>query len=437
MPCAVFLANDWLSGRATCVAVLLLGLVGCARHGKPAPQGGDDRPPSKVNLQRSVELCQAQRQPLVYAVETMGWLEAEGQTEIAAGVTGIVDEVLFREGDRVDPSKILVKVDQRRYESALRLAEANVQRAKANLALAQDLARRTLSAGVGVSAEEKSKASLGLGIAEAEVLASQAALELARNHFDRSRVRAPYAGWINQRRITPGTYLEEKTVIATMADLSRIRLVGWVPETAARDVRELFGQQPARLKAVRTVTLPLGGVLAGNALTHLAAHSLIDWDGLPSGLDPEFALPAMPQRSYRARIFYLSTVANPDTHMFECKAEVLAPPGEQDLRPGFTARIRLPLQTADATLVPEESLRATERGFIVFTPIQQPGRDGKPEWIARAVPIKPGYRSPGWVEVRQGVKPGDWIVRRGAESLENGTPIRFSEDELRRLTANR
>src|SRR5262249_29599518 len=188
---------------------------------------------------------------------------------------------------------------------------------------------------------------------------------------------------------------------------------------------------------------------------------------------PEFVLLAMPHRTYYARIFYMSTVANPDTHMFEAKAEVLdwvpektapvvrallaqSPPRQQaarlalglggwfagrgpwgglagqlvlqqmaggsldpELRPGFTARIRFPMQSNPrACVVPEEALRASERGFIAFVPVQQPRDDGKTEWVVRARTVEVGFRTPGWVEIREGLAPGELIVRRGAEALE-------------------
>jgi multidrug efflux system membrane fusion protein len=76
--------------------------------------------------------------------------------------------------------------------------------------------------------------------------------------------------------------------------------------------------------------------------------------------------------------------------------------------------------------VPEESVRATERGFVAFVPEKRLAKDGTPEWFARVRTLDLGYRTPGWVEVKKGIAPGEQLIRRGAEALEDGTPIRFA-----------
>src|SRR5262249_43075069 len=99
---------------------------------------------------------------------------------------------------------------------------------------------------------------------------------------------------------------------------------------------------------------------------------------------------------------------------------------DPELRPGNTARIRFPMQSHPrACVVPEEPIRASERGFIAFVPVQQQREDGKVEWVVRARTVELGLRTPGWIEVREGLNPGELIVRRGAEALEDGTPVRF------------
>jgi RND family efflux transporter MFP subunit len=429
-------ARPFRRRTAAGLALLTAGLVatGCGRHGVQAPAGGSSVPPSKVNLRRTVELARAEQRPLVYYVETVGVLEAEGVTEIAAGVRGVVDEVNFREGDLVDPKldKPLVKIDQRSYQAALNTAEANERRADANVSMSRDRLTRTQQSGLAISAQERREAALNLSIAEAELQAAKAALDLARHNFQRAQVRPPYKGRINKRMVTPGTYLEDKTVIATMADLSSVRLVGYVPETATPVVRELMEAQEARVR-VNRVALPVGGFLAGpwaGVLGELAVRA----GDVPSGYDPVFTVLAYPSRAFRARLFYLSTVADPTTHMFEFKAEVDARHLNVELKPGFTARIKLPVQsTLSACVVPEESVRASERGFVVFEPEPRAGPDGQTEFVARVRPLDVGYRTPGYVEVRQGISPGRWVVRRGADALEDGTLIRFPDEQRRAM----
>jgi RND family efflux transporter MFP subunit len=419
------------------LALLTAGLLaaGCSRHSTPAP-GGAPPPPSKVNLRRNVDVVRAEQRPLVYFVETVGVLEAEGVTEIAAGVRGVVDEVAFREGDLVDPQegRPLVKIDQASYLAALHSAQANEKRAEANVNLARDRTARTTQAGFGASEQERREAALNFNIAEAELQAARAALELARHNYNRSQVRPPYKGRINKRLVTPGTYLEDKTVIATMADLSRIRLIGYVPESASAVVRQLMEAQDARAKVNRTA-LPVGGFLAG-PWTGLLGELAVRSGDVPSGYDPEFTVPlAYPNRSFRARLFYLSTVADPTTHMFEFKAEVDTRNIDVELRPGYTARIKQPVHSIlNACVVPEEAVRTTERGNVVFEPEGRPGPDGRTEYVARMRPVDPGYRTPGFVEVREGISPGHWVVRRGADALEDGTPIRIPDDQRRQMT---
>jgi membrane fusion protein (multidrug efflux system)/multidrug efflux system membrane fusion protein len=365
-------------------------------------------------------------------------LEAEGQTDIAAGVTGIVDEVLFREGDAVETDAVLVKVDQNRYRLDVEVARASLQRARAEREAAEAGFRIAQRAKQGVSEDEKT-AKLGLWKAkEGEAALAENQLDRARHFLNLSQVRARYPGQINSRKVTVGMYVEEKTVIGTMADLSRLRLVGYVPETAAPVLREMLKEHHRRVRAMQIIA-PLGAAASplnrfgGIANLRLPAPVLV-----PASHDPEFTLLAIPQKKFHARVFFMSTVADPSTHMFEVKAEILINgklfglhPEQalgDELRPGYTAKIRFPLRSnPDAVIVPEEAVRASERGFLAFVPVKQTRKDGTAEWVVKARPLTLGYRADGMVEVRQGLEPGELIVRRGAEALEDGTPIRFGQ----------
>ena len=59
------------------------------------------------------------------------------------------------------------------------------------------------------------------------------------------------------------------------------------------------------------------------------------------------------------------------------------------------------------------------------------------EWIAQARTLQLGYRTPGFVEVLEGIAPGEWIVRRGAEALEEGTPISIPPEQQQLMKTSR
>lgn len=382
-------------------------------------------PPSKVNLKRNVELSKAEKRALQYSVDTPGVLEAERVTDIAAGVSGIVDEVRFREGELVTPETVLIVIDQYRFQTQLALAKANELRAKAALEQAKDAAKRAEDAKGAITEEERTRTALVQKTMEAELAAAEANRRLAEIQLNRSQVRAPYAGRINLRKVTAGSFIEEKGVVATIADISRLRLVGWIPESAASAVRE---RMTANLAA--SVTEMVSQLMAARATNQFTAMRDLVIGPFqlmgPHLSDVEFTLLASPRQNYRGRLFYMSTVANNDTHMFECKSEIYTRSTDK-LQPGFTARIRFPLRTNDeACVIPEEAVRPNERGFVAFVPVERTNKNGQKEWVAQARILELGYREPGWVEVKNGLKPGDTLVRRGSEALEDGTPIQFA-----------
>ena len=371
-----------------------------------------------MKLKRKVELVQIDKEPFQASFETIGHLEAEGQTEIASGVNGLVDEVLFREGQWVDRDTILVLVDQKRFLSALDGARAQEKKAEAALALSRELEGLTRLAGAGSSGEDRVRAAGNSRLAGAELANARSARELAEHNLFRSQVRAPYAGQINQRKVTAGSFLEDRTVIANMANLSRLRLAGYLPEKSAPVLRQVLDQEHRIYSAMvvsSALISPLQGVLTG-----------VLWENglLPIGYNMEFTLRAVPGEKFKARLFYISSVASPDTHMFECKGMITAVPDMWRLRPGYTAKMTCALPgKSEALVVPEEAVRAGEKGFVLFQPMPRQRSDGVVEWVAKPRVLQLGMRRPGVVEVLEGVREKDWIVRRGADALEDGTPL--------------
>src|SRR5262249_1569285 len=104
------------------------------------------------------------------------------------------------------------------------------------------------AARVSVAKSEREVSKAEMDASRKDVDAARALRDLAAHMLSRSNVRAPYTGQINKRMVTRGTHLEDKTVIGTMADLSKLRLVGYIPEKAAPLARQmLLEEQRCRL----------------------------------------------------------------------------------------------------------------------------------------------------------------------------------------------
>ncbi|MFM7099413.1 MAG: efflux RND transporter periplasmic adaptor subunit [Gemmataceae bacterium] len=371
-----------------------------------------------MKLKRKIELFKIQKQPFQATIETVGHLEAEGQTDIAAGVSGVVDDVLFREGQWVDRDSLLVRIDQKRHKANYDSALALEKKAETAFNLSRDLEGLTRLAGIGSSAEDRVRAAGSSKLAESEYAQAKAARQLAENNFNRSQVKAPYSGQINQRKVTVGSYLEDKTVIATIANLSQIRLVGYIPEKSAPGLRAILDNEEF-LKSACLISNTLFSPINGLVISAADESSL-----LPFGYQMRFTLRALPRENLTARLFYISSVASPDTHMFECKGLIDHSSLSSQLRPGYTAKIICDLPgKKDALVVPEEAVRASEKGFIIFQPMPRVIADGSIEWVAKPRTLQLGLRKPGIVEILEGAREGDWVVRKGADALEDGTPV--------------
>jgi membrane fusion protein (multidrug efflux system)/multidrug efflux system membrane fusion protein len=76
-------------------------------------------------------------------------------------------------------------------------------------------------------------------------------------------------------------------------------------------------------------------------------------------------------------------------------------------------------ESAELPLIPQTSIRPSERGFLAFVVEDSTARE-------RVLTL--GMRSSeGLVEVRSGMRDGEKVVVRGAEALYDGAPVRIAK----------
>src|SRR5262245_53834718 len=129
------------------------GTQTAASSGRPGAGGGGGRPPRSA---LRVRVSPVQVQDVVHQIKALGSLEAQDLVQVTDQVEGVATDVRFREGDRVGPASVLLRIDPDRYRVEAQQAKAAKDQATAELGRAQaDLQRReALAQNELLSAEE-------------------------------------------------------------------------------------------------------------------------------------------------------------------------------------------------------------------------------------------------------------------------------------------
>lgn len=292
-------------------------------------------------------------------VTAVGTLVSNESVILRPEVAGRIARIHFREGAPVARGAVLVELD-----AAVQLAE--LQQAKANLALAESNARRTedLFARKFVSQSAREEAASRLAVERANTA-------LAEAHFERTRIRAPFDGVLGIRKVSIGDYIKEGEVLVNIEDIGTLKVDFRLPELYLQRIR------PGQTLEVSSDAVP-------------SAH----FDATVDAIDP---LVDAQGRSVVMR----AKLPNP----------------QLQLRPGMFARVRLLLQERpNVAVVPEEALvPAAGQASFVFR-IEN--------GTAHRVDVRTGARRDTLVEVVEGVAPGDVVVTAGHLKLRDGAPVR-------------
>jgi RND family efflux transporter MFP subunit len=354
-------------GLRSLLAVLLATttLSACSRsQGAPAPaarRGGGV----------TVRVEPVAVRDVVYSIQAVGSLEAEEVVQVTAEVEGQVTAVLFNEGARVSPRTVLARIDPERYRLQAQQAEAAYLKAQADAKRAEgDFRRREeLAAEKLVAVEELNRARGERDRLAAEAASMRAAWNIALQNMRRAEVSAPAGGVINTKKVETGQWVKQGDILATIVDISRLRLRFKVSEGES-------------LRAGRDQTVTFKVSALGNA-------------------------------RFEGRIYHVGEVADPATRQVEILVWVKNP---GVLKPGFFAEVELASETHEAaTIVAERAVQASERGFVTYVV-----EDGK----ARARRVEIGVRTgDGAVEILGGLKAGEIVVVEGNDRVADGVPV--------------
>jgi multidrug efflux system membrane fusion protein len=193
-------------------------------------------------------------------VQPMRWVAVKSQ------VDGVIKEIHFREGSMVKQGDLLVSLDSRPFENALRIARAEAANARAEAERAEaDAIRYTqLSQTANVSKEEYAQFTTKRDTTAALVLAKEAAVANAELQLSYTKICAPIAGCAGQAGLHEGALVKANDAsisLLTINQISPIEVAYTVPESRSGILRAALAAGPVSVR-ISTRTQPVG-VLAG------------------------------------------------------------------------------------------------------------------------------------------------------------------------------
>lgn len=345
--------------RASLAPWLLILLAAC---GKDASPGSQADPGGRGNTPVTVTTTSVREQQWSDALRALGTVHAREAVTVTAKVSETVQQVHFESGQVVARGAPLVTLSGQQQQAMLASAEAALKEAEQLYQRQDQLARQQLVARASLDAQRATR-----DAARAQVA------QIRANLSDRV-IRAPFAGVLGIRQVSPGALVTPGTVIATLDDISRVYVDFPIPETELADVGP--GQAVAGTVAAYPGQRFDGTVAAVSARLDAAARA--------ATVRADFPNPA------------------------------------HRLKPGMLVEVSLLRGTRPALVVPEIAVQQVGTETFVWRV--------KPDGSVEKADVEIGGRIPGKAMLKAGIAAGERIVVEGTGKLQPGAKVREAAD---------
>lgn len=361
-----------------------------------------------------------QRMSVQREVDLSGTLLSPDMAKISSEVAGIIREVHIQLGTEVKAGDVLVRLEPSELKFALERAESALRQVEAQLGIdrAQDkqpppdeqiasVRQAIANRDDARSAFERAQQLNGRGlltradrdtaetrqkVGEANFQAAldtvhslkaslqdrRASYELAQKKLADAVIKAPVPGSISERLVQPGEFIRENTQVATIVQMSPLKLKSAIQEKHASLIRP--------------------------------------------GQTVEFEVEAFLNRKFTGKVAYVSPSVDQATRTFA--VEALVDNSDRQLKPGFFAKGVVHTRMDDKVLAVPEDAISTLAGVSTVYVIE----GGK----ARQQQISLGARQHKLVEVTTGLKGDEMLATTNLSQLATGVSVRLGDDGGRR-----
>jgi multidrug efflux system membrane fusion protein len=364
-----------LCSKANPLFVLFFLLCACSA-GKEPPK---ERPAAPV----AAAVAVLKTVPL--EIRAIGNVEAYNTVSIKAQVNGVVSRVHFTEGQDVRKGALLFTIDPRPFEAALKQAEAQLAKDRAQARFALEQVRRygdLLKDGI-VTQDQYDQLKANADALEAAIAADRAAVDNARVQLGYCYIRSPIDGRTGNLAVRVGNLVKanDEPVLVTINQLTPIYVSFTVPEKELPEIKKYLSGGRLKVEAVA---------------------------------------PNDPKGPEEGTISFLDNAVDTTTGTIRLKG-TFANSGLR-LWPGQFVNCALTLTyLSNAVVVPTSAVQTGQQGEYLFVV----KRDGTVEMRPVAVALAGGGES----VIARGVKPGETVVTDGQLRLVPGAKVEVKEKE--------
>ena len=327
----------------------------------------------------TVTTVTAKRQAMPVVIDAVGTVESEHSVAIRPQTNGVLEAVLFKEGDRVKQGQVLFRIDSRPMLASVEQARAALARDQAQLqqARAQEDRLKPLAEKDYITKNEYDVAITQSKALQATVEANRAAMEQAKLQLSYASIASPINGRTGSLSVKSGNLVSAGTggsPLVVINSTQPILVSLSVPQRYLNDVRSAWGDGAVKI------------------MISLDANS-----------------PAVAEGS----LIFIDNSVNQQTGTIVLRARVKNE--KEQLWPGqfVAARIILKIEQ-DALVLPESAVQPGQDGALVY--IAKEGR-------AQIQNVQVDRQIGELVVISKGLSGGEEIIKDVPPTLANGSAI--------------
>jgi multidrug efflux system membrane fusion protein len=328
----------------------------------------------------TVGVATADKEDVPIVIDALGTVTAAATTTVRPQVSGILQKVLFKEGQMVKAGQVLAQIDPRQFDMSLMQASGQRQRDEAQLENAKlTLERyRTLLSQDSIARQDVDTQAALVKQLEGTVMTDRAQEGTARLNLGYTKVIAPITGRVGLRVVDIGNLVSsgDANGLAVITQLSPIDVEFSIPQDNVQVVmQQASGGAPLPALALdRTRTSTLG----------------------------------------RGQFAALDNQVDVQTGTVKAKARFAN--DKFALFPSQFVNVRLELRTIkDAVMVPVTALRHGTTGDFVWVL--------KADKTVTQRPVTRGLATVDKIQVASGLQAGEQVITEGADRLKEGGKV--------------